>query len=230
VVPSEGARATPPPVPLGPAPLVYLITDRTVTGAEAVDDVIARALRALPGPSGTPPAVAVQLREPDLPAAALLALAHRVRAVTARAGVRLFVNDRVDVALAVGADGVHLGHRSMTVADVRAVAPALQIAASTHTLEDVRAAASTGQVSFVVFGPIFDTPSKRIYGSPLGLGLLRQACAENIPVVALGGIAVENAAACRQAGASGIACIRAVLRNTDPEAALTRIFGAIEST
>jgi thiamine-phosphate pyrophosphorylase len=174
--------------------------------------------------------VAVQLRERDLPAAALLPLARRLRAVTAQAGVRLFVNDRVDVALAVGADGVHLGHRSMNVADVRALAPSLQIAVSTHALAEVRAAANTGQVSFVVFGPVFDTPSKRRYGPPLGLEPLRLACAVGIPVVALGGIAAENVPSCRGAGASGIACIRAVLRNADPETALNRLFEAIEST
>jgi thiamine-phosphate pyrophosphorylase len=230
VVPTEVGQAVPTPAPLGPAPLVYLITDRTVTGGRALDEVIAQALRALSRPSRTPAAVAVQLRERDLPAAALLSLARRLRAVTAHAGVRLFVNDRVDVALAVGADGVHLGHRSMDVADVRTLAPSLQIAVSTHALAEVQAAANSGQVSFVVFGPVFDTPSKRIYGPPLGLEPLRQACAVGIPVVAIGGIEVENVAPCRRSGASGIACIRAVLRNADPEAALSRFFGAIEST
>lgn len=219
-----------PPLPLGPAPLVYLITDRAATDGRAVDEVIAHALGALPPAAEARAAVAVQLREKDLPAAALLPLAQRLRVVTARAGVRLFVNDRVDVALAVGADGVHLGHGSMSVTDVRAVAPALQLAVSTHSLAEVHAAATTGQVSFVVFGPVFATPSKRRFGPPLGLELLHQACAVGIPVVALGGVDVENAAACRHAGAAGIACIRAVLRNADPDKALTRLFGAIERT
>ena len=230
-VPPELPHPEVQPAPLGPAPLVYLITDgAAATGGRPVDEVIAEALRALPRPSVPAGAVAVQLREKDLPVAAVLQLARRLRAVTSRAGVRLFVNDRVDVALAVGADGVHLGHRSMNVADVRAVAPALQLAVSTHALAEVQAAAETGQVSFVVFGPIFDTPSKRLYGSPLGLAPLRQACAVGIPVLALGGVDLENVASCRHAGASGIACIRAVLRNPDPARALSSFFGAIEST
>jgi thiamine-phosphate pyrophosphorylase len=118
----------------------------------------------------------------------------------------------------------------MSVADVRAMAPALQVAVSTHTLADVRAARDTGEVSFVVFGPVFDTPSKRAYGPPLGLRRLGEASAIGIPVVALGGIEPERARSCLEAGASGIACIRAVLRNRDPEVALTTFFGAIEST
>lgn len=214
----------------GPAPLVYLITDRTVTDGRPLEQVIDRALSALPRAGLPPGAVAVQLREKDLPAAALLPLARRLRDITARAGVRLFVNDRIDVALAAGADGVHLGHTSMTIADARAVAPALQLALSTHTLEQVAAAAATAQVSFVVFGPVFDTPSKRAYGPPVGLERLRDASAIGIPVVALGGVEAPSARPCLQAGASGIACIRAVLRNRDPKVAMTTFFEAIEST
>jgi thiamine-phosphate pyrophosphorylase len=214
----------------GPAPLVYLITDRTVTDGRPLDEVIARALSALPRARLPAGAVAVQLREKDLPGAALLQLARRLRDITARAGARLFVNDRVDVALAAAADGVHLGHTSMTVADARAAAPALQLAVSTHTLEQVRGAAESGQVSFVVFGPVFDTPSKRVYGAPLGLERLRDASAIGIPVVALGGIETPLIRPCLEAGASGIACIRAVLRNRDPKVAMTTFFEAIEST
>jgi thiamine-phosphate pyrophosphorylase len=214
----------------GPVPLVYLITDRTVTDGRPLDEVIDRALSALPRAGLPPGAVAVQLREKDLPGIALLQLARRLRDITARAGVRLFINDRIDVALAAGADGVHLGHRSMTIADARAVAPALQLAVSTHTLEQVSSAAATGHVSFVVFGPVFDTPSKRAYGAPVGLERLRDACAIGIPVIALGGIEAPTVQPCLKAGASGIACIRAVLRNDDPKVAMTTFFGAIEST
>src|SRR5204862_26165 len=154
----------------------------TVTDGRPLDEVIGQALRALPRPGLAPEALAVQLREKDLSAAALLQVARRLRDITGRAGVRLFVNDRVDVALAAGADGVHLNHTSLTVTDVRAAAPALQIAVSTHTAEQVSAAKDSGQVSFVVFGPVFDTPSKRAYGPPLGLENLRQASAIGIPV------------------------------------------------
>lgn len=215
---------------LGPAPLVYLITDRTQTGGRPLVEVVAQALAAWPRAGLPPSALAVQLREKDLPAAPLLELARRLREVTARAGVRLFVNDRVDVALCAGADGVHLGHTSLAISDARALAPDLELAASTHTLDQVRAAAATGELSFAVFGPVFDTPSKRTYGPPVGVDRLRAACAIGIPLVALGGIDPENASECRTAGASGIACIRAVLRNNDPAHALSRFFEAIEST
>lgn len=215
---------------LGPAPLVYLITDRTQTDGRPLVQVVAQALAAWPRARLPPSALAVQLREKDLPAAPLLELARRLREVTARAGVRLYVNDRVDVALSAGADGVHLGHASMTIADARALAPDLELAASTHTLAEVRAAAATGELSFAVFGPVFDTPSKRAYGPPVGVDRLRDACAIGIPLVALGGIDPEKFSECRQAGASGIACIRAVLRNSDPAQALSRFFEAIEST
>jgi len=214
----------------GPAPLVYLITDRTVTDGRPVDEVIARALSALPRARLPAGAVAVQLREKDLSAAALLPLARRLREITVRAGARLFVNDRVDVALAAGADGVHLSHTSMAVADVRVVAPALQLAVSTHTVEQVTTAAASGQVSFAVFGPIFDTPSKRAYGPAVGVERLREASAIGIPLVALGGVEPQRVATCLEAGASGIACIRAVLRNADPKVAMTTFFEAIEST
>jgi thiamine-phosphate pyrophosphorylase len=224
------APADSPAPALAPPPLVYLITDRAACDGRPLEDVVARALTALPRPQAPPSSLAVQVREKDLPAGALLSLARHLRALTAGVGARLFINDRVDVALAVGADGVHLTGGSMTVADVRALAPSLQIAVSTHTVDDVRAAAATGQVSFVVFGPVFDTPSKRGYGAPLGLDGLRDASAQGIPVVALGGIEADNVRGCLSHGASGIACIRAVLRNRDPQVAMSRLFGAIEST
>jgi thiamine-phosphate pyrophosphorylase len=142
----------------------------------------------------------------------------------------LFVNDRVDVALAVGADGVHLGGGALTVDDTQALAPRMRIALSTHTMGEVSLAAADPRVSFVVFGPIFDTPSKRAFGPPQGLPSLRAACSAPIPVLALGGVGPDQIPACFGAGASGVASIGAWLRNPAPETVLRRFFEAIEST
>ena len=116
--------------------------------------------------SDLPPGdVAVQLREKDLPGRALVELARALRELTAAAGVAFYVNDRIDIALAVGADGVHLGGASLSPAEARAIAPGLAIGVSAHRIADLRA---TAPASFAVFGPIRDTPSKRAYGAPLG--------------------------------------------------------------
>ncbi len=218
----------------GPAPRVYLVTDRHATGGrplhEAIDEAIGQTQRALSKTNQPPSALAVQLREKDLTGRPLLDLARRLRAVTATAGVRLFINDRVDVALAVGADGLHLPRGGLTVDDVVTIAPALQIALSTHSVTEVARAASDGRVSFVVFGPVFDTPSKRRFGAALGIDALRAACANAIPVLAIGGVNASKIAPCRTAGASGIACIRAALRNKGDRSDVSGFFEAIEST
>lgn len=215
----------------GAAPLVYIITDRHATGGRALGDVVAAALRGLPRRGGEPigTAVAVQLREKDLEGRALLDLGRTLRGPTAEAGVRLFVNDRVDVALAAGADGVHLGGGAFPPREVRALAPHLQIAVSTHGAAELANAAAAGLASFAVFGPVFDTPSKRGLGSAQGLDRLHDACAAapGLPVLALGGVDVARAADCLAAGAAGVACIRPILSAADPAAALAGILAAL---
>ena len=209
------------------APRVYLVTDRRATLGRGLVDVVARALEGA-GPDA--PSVAVQLREKDLDARALLELARPLRTVTASYGARLFVNDRVDVALASGADGVHLGGGALVPSDVRQVAPGLELALSTHAVAEVIQHRDAPWLSFAVFGPVFETPSKRTYGPPVGLPALREACATGAPVVAIGGLDGERAGACRAAGAAGVAVIRAVLSAVDPGRAMAGFFGAIEST
>jgi thiamine-phosphate pyrophosphorylase len=208
----------------GWAPRLYLITDRHATAGRPLTGVVRAAL------GGLPPAargsVAVSLREKDLEARALLQLARELRDVTAPAGAKLFVNDRVDVALAAGADGVHLGGRSLSPADVARVAPGLMVGVSTHGRSQVGDAAGHANVAFAVFGPVYDTPSKRAYGPPVGLGALRDANAAGLPLLALGGVTPERASECLGAGAFGIACIRAVLEAADPAEA----FGALWTT
>jgi thiamine-phosphate pyrophosphorylase len=165
--------------------------------------------------AGAPPGrVAVQLREKDLGGRELCELGRALRAVTAPAGAALFVNDRIDVAMAVGADGVHLGGGALAPQQARNIAPGIRVAASTHNEEEVAAAAAAG-ADFVVFGPVFDTPSKRGVLTLTGLDGIRRVCGHGIPVVALGGITPENAAGCIAAGATGVACIRSVISATN---------------
>ena len=122
---------------------------------------------------------------------------------------RVLVNDRLDVALAAGAEGVHLGSHSMPVPVVRRVAPRpFVLGVSCHSLVEAQAAESGG-ADYLVLGPVFETPSKLGYGPPLGLEKLRIVTSRiRIPVLALGGITVERVRPCLEAGASGIAGIR----------------------
>jgi thiamine-phosphate pyrophosphorylase len=216
---------------LSSVPRLYLITDRKATGGRPLVDVVATALTGIAGSGLDPADVAVQLREKDLPGRALTALGHALRATTAAAGVRLFVNDRIDVALAVGADGVHLGGTSLAPAEARAIAPMLAVALSTHGLVDVRAAvADPARAAFAVFGPIRDTPSKRAYGPPLGLGALAEAArlsAPMLPLLALGGLDARDVPEVLDAGAHGVACVRPVMAATDPADAVQSLCQAL---
>jgi thiamine-phosphate pyrophosphorylase len=187
--------------------------------------VIGEALAGLTGSGLLPDEVAVQLRDKDLGGRALTDLARALRAVTAEAGVALYVNDRVDVALAVGADGVHLAGASLPPAAVRAVAPRLALAVSAHAPSDLVGLA--GVVRFGVLGPIRDTPSKRAYGPPLGLGALRAARASGVALLAIGGLGPADVPEVIAAGAHGVACIRAVLSAADPGLALRTLGQAL---
>jgi thiamine-phosphate pyrophosphorylase len=154
---------------------------------------------------------AVQLREKDLEVRALLALAEPLREATRRHGARLLINDRADVALAVGADGVQRTHTSLPVAALRGITPpGFLIGASAHSTPEAREAATEG-ADFVVFGPVYDTPSKRRYGPPQGLAALEAAAAATPrPLLAVGGITPERVREVRAAGAAGVAVIGAV--------------------
>jgi thiamine-phosphate pyrophosphorylase len=179
-------------------PLLCYITDRQAAAGGEVLPLIERAIAA-----GVD---LIQIRERDLSGRALLAL---VAAAVARArgtATRILVNDRLDVALAAGA-GFHLPTHGFAVADVRRAYPDLLIGASCHNLDELRRA-ETGGADFVVFGPVFETPSKKPFGPPLGVEKLAEAArAAKIPVLALGGVTLGNAAACLAAGAAGLAAI-----------------------
>jgi len=163
---------------------------------------------------------AVQLREKDLTAGDLLPLAMEMRALTRDYQARLLINDRVDVALACGADGVHLGERSLPADIVRQIlGPRPLIGVSTHSLQGALAAAARS-ADFMTYGPVFATPSKLAYGPPKGLAALKAVCGRvPLPVYALGGIQSAHQESIRAAGAAGVALISAILAAPDPQAA-----------
>jgi len=192
---------------------IYLITDRTRV---APGYTLLTALEA--AMSGG--VKAVQLRERDLPAAELLPLARKLRDLTRRYDARLLINDRIDLALAVQADGVHLGGHSMP-ADVvrRLTGPDILIGVSTHSVSDVQRATESG-ADFVTFGPVYATPSKTAFGPPQGLQALAEAClATSLPVFALGGITPQRRSETLQTGVAGVALISAILADPDPRQA-----------
>ncbi|HEV2864020.1 MAG TPA: thiamine phosphate synthase [Pyrinomonadaceae bacterium] len=194
--------------PLLPTPTTYLIT----AGRAADADSAARfgetlALVRLAVSHGV---TLVQLREKHLSARSLYDLASRARAVTRGTATRLVVNDRADVARAAGCDGVHLTAASLEARVVRrAFGEDFLVGVSTHTLEEARAARDGG-ADFATFGPVYDTPSKRAYGPPVGPEALREAAdtLKGFPLVALGGISEETIAEVLKSGASGVAAIR----------------------
>jgi len=188
---------------------LLLVTDRAQLPADALVSTIEAALA-----GGVD---AVQLREKDLDTRALLRLAQKLRPLTQRHDAVLLVNDRIDVALAVGADGVHLPTDSFDPRDARALlGPHALIGVSTHSRADAVSAAQRG-ADYVVFGPIYDTPSKQRYGAALGLEALGAVTtAVQIPVLAIGGIDESRVAAILQQGAAGVAVISALLRAADP--------------
>jgi thiamine-phosphate pyrophosphorylase len=171
---------------------------------------------------------AVQLREKDLSAAELFELALPLRALTRRHGATLLINDRIDVALAVEADGVHLGHGSLPATGARVLlGPQKLIGISTHQLDQIPLAARDG-ADFITFSPVYFTPSKAPYGAPQGIERLQSACrASAIPVFALGGIRLEHLDEVRAAGAHGIALISAIFAADDPATAACTLVNAL---
>lgn len=179
----------------------------------------------------------IQIREKDLTVRALALLVRESEQRMAKLGKgarpRILVNDRLDVALAEGAGGVHLAENSVPPAEARRLlslsrsgtAPIADfvLGASTHSLAAARAASEAG-VDYIIFGPIFPTPSKATYGQPQGLAKLEDVCAAvSLPVLAIGGITQENAGSCLEAGAAGVAAIRLFQNAANPQAVVERL-------
>jgi thiamine-phosphate pyrophosphorylase len=198
---------------------LYLITDRAAAPrppADVVEECLAAGLRA------------VQLREKDLETRDVLALADTLREATQRHGARLIVNDRADVALAAGADGVQRTHASLPVSALRGIAPAgFLVGASVHSEAEARDAAGQG-ADFIVFGPVYDTASKRRYGPPQGLAALEAVTrAVDRPVLAVGGLTPERVPEVLAAGAAGVAVIGAIYAAVRPAEATKAFLDAL---
>ena len=199
---------------------LLLVTDRHRTHGRSLPSVLQQAVEA-----GLP---AIQLRERGLSTSELLQLAQEIRSITSPRAVPLIINDRVDLMLALNLDGVHLRANSLPVADVRRMAGADRlIGLSTHSLAEVRQANRDG-ADYVVFGPIFDTPSKRQFGSPVGLEQLAEACRLSaIPVFAIGGVTGASAPDVLRAGSHGIAVIGSILDQEDAAVATRAMMAAL---
>jgi thiamine-phosphate pyrophosphorylase len=200
-------------------PALWLVTDRRLSSRplpDVVEECLAAGLRA------------VQLREKDLSTRDLMALAEPLRESTRRHGARLVINDRLDVALGLGADGVQRTGHSLPVAVLRRLAgPGLLVGASVHALDEARQAEADG-ASFVIFGPVYDTASKRPYGAPQGVEALgRVAGALRIPVLAVGGIDPGRAADVISVGAAGVAAIGAFLSAERPADVVKRFLDVL---
>lgn len=170
----------------------------------------------------------IQLRMKNRSSGEVLTTATALRERTAHAGATLIINDRVDIALAVGADGVHLGAEDLPVEEARRIAgPGLLIGRSTHSLEEAAAAVDAG-ADYIGFGPIYATATKPPSHTPRGLAPLRTVRAQvQVPTVAIGGITEATAPAVRAAGADAVAMIGELARSTNVEDTVRRILAAL---
>ena len=175
-------------------------------------------------------APALQLREKGLPLAAVLPLARRLRAAALAAGALFFVNDRMDLALASDADGVHLGPNDLPVTAARRIAPPpFLIGYSARTPEAARAAVADG-ADYIGCGPVFPTRTKTDAAPPIGLaGLAAVARAVDVPVLGIGGVGPPEAAGVASAGAAGCAVAGAAMHSSDPAEAVRRLLEAIRT-
>lgn len=200
-----------------PAPdfSLYVVTDTALCGRRGVVDTARAAVRG--------GATAIQVREPKASTRDLCRLAEAVHLALIGTGVPLLVNDRLDVALAVGAEGVHLGQSDLPVPAARRVAgPDLLIGLSVSTVREAEEAdvLPAGTVDYLGVGPVFATRTKTEAAPPLGLsGTQEVRAATRLPCLAIGGVDSSNAVQVRATGVHGIAVVSAVCATKDPEAA-----------
>lgn len=198
---------------------LYLVTSQSLSAGRNTETIVTAALA-----GGVR---LIQLREKEMSLREYVRLAGRVRVLTAATDALLIINDRVDVALAVGADGVHLGQDDFPVAAARALAPDLVIGASTHSIEEAERAQVEG-ASYVNIGPIFSTGTKRWEGEFLGIeGLRRIAAHVGIPFSVMGGIKASHIPELVGAGARILALVTAVTAAEDPEQATRELLALI---
>ena len=200
---------------------LYLVTDRSQTQGRDLLWVLERALD-----GGLK---AIQLREKDLRGKELFLVAEAARKLTERYHARLLINDRIDVALAVDANGVQLGKASIPIETARKLlGPQKMMGASTHSLEEAQEAQQNG-ADFVLFGPVYFTPSKASYGAPQGLAALKKIVEKiSLPVYAIGGINRDNIDEVKGSGSRGVALISAVMSASDPKEATREILRLLQ--
>lgn len=208
--------------------LLCYVTNRKLLGPSDQENALLQSMKR----AGAAGVNWIQVREKDMPARELIDLARRATADVPRT-TKIIVNDRLDVAIAAGAAGVHLGAASIPIADAvrwcrAGNAPKdFLIGFSCHSLQEATAAGLAG-ASYVFFGPVYNTPSKIEFGPPQGLKRLAEVCRGlKIPVLAIGGINEDNAAECLQAGASGVAAIR-LFQEAKDSAALSHIIARMQ--
>ena len=200
---------------------LYLILDPAVAGNRSLEDITAEALRL--------GVRAFQLRVKTPDTGVMYDLASKLAPLIHAAGGLCIVNDRCDVALAVGADGVHLGQEDLPLADARAlVGSRMFIGISTHTLAQALGS-EAGGADYIGFGPIFPTRTKSDPEPVVGIEQLREVCARvRLPVVAIGGIHAANIRAVADAGPAAVAVVSAVLSAPDPSRALDDLIIAMK--
>ena len=186
-------------------PRLYLLTDRHNTSQRPLASVISQAIEA--------GVRLIQIREKDLDTRQTIELIRDIKPLIKQYHGKVLLNDRIDLALALDADGVHLRSDSLPLPLARRLLGHEKlIGISAHSVEDVRKAESDG-ADFIVLGPIFETPSKRMYGPPLGLHTLEAACrTSRLPIFAIGGLNPTHVTSVLASGAYGVAVISAILQ------------------
>ncbi|NOY82238.1 MAG: thiamine phosphate synthase [Kiritimatiellaeota bacterium] len=197
---------------------LYLVTDRRLAAPRPLPAVVGEAVR-----NG---ATMVQVREKDVASREFYEIAAAVHRVTRALGVPLIVNDRLDIMLALGAEGVHVGADDLPAERVRELAPGRILGVSVGSIKQLRSAELAG-ADYVGVGPIFSTPTKPDAGPALGLaGLEAIVRAARVPTVAIGGIDARNAAAVGATGVSGIAVVSAIMAVPEPGTAARQLRAA----
>lgn len=196
-------------MPTSHVPPLYVVTDRHQVGEGEFLSVLEEIMSA--------GGLMLQLREKDLPTRTLLAWAKEIMQYAERHQIPFLVNDRVDVVMATGAHGVHLRGDSLPVEKARnCLGPDRLIGVSVHSADEAVEREKEG-ANFVVLGPIFDTPSKRAYGAPLGMSVLEETCHRcQIPIFAIGGINLTRVSDIKKTGASGVAVISSIFQSSRP--------------
>lgn len=199
---------------------LFLVTDRHQTNGRPLVPLLQRVLTAA--------APVIQIRERDLSAREFVTLAREVQAVTPSRTSQLLINDRIDVALALEGVGVHLRSNSLPIPVARQLLGARRLlGVSVHTVEEAVQAELQG-ADYIVLGPIYETPSKKMFGPPLGIHTLEKACRlVRIPILGIGGVTASRACEMRRAGAFGVAVITAILGAADVESAARELLDAV---